>query len=112
MPIIVLETPSIRKTELVAQVAAVPSWMDPFISYLQDGILLDDRDQVRSLCLQAARYFFKYNALYKHGISTPILRCLREDEAKQDLIEVHKGLCGNHSRGHVLAHKVLRMGYY
>ncbi|KAL5566636.1 hypothetical protein UlMin_029800 [Ulmus minor] len=65
MPVEVLETPSIIKSELIAQVAAVTSWMDPFISYLRDGVLPNDHDQVRSLHLQAMRYLLKNNMLYK-----------------------------------------------
>ena len=49
MPVEVLETLSISKIKQVAQVDATPSWIDPFISYLCDDVLLDDRDQVRSL---------------------------------------------------------------
>ncbi|KAL5550179.1 hypothetical protein UlMin_000355 [Ulmus minor] len=76
VPVEVLETPSIVKSELIAQVAALPSWMDPFISYLHDGVLSNDRDQARSLCLRATRYLFKNNMLYKRGINAPIVRCL------------------------------------
>ena len=42
----------------------------------------------------------------------PFLRCVRKDEAKQVFIEVHEGVCENHSRGQAQAHKVLHMGYY
>ncbi|KAL5579879.1 hypothetical protein UlMin_012321 [Ulmus minor] len=59
--------------------------MDPFISYLRDEILPNDRDQARSLHLRATRYFFRDNTLYKCGISTPILRCLLEEKSKQVL---------------------------
>ena len=40
------------------------------------------------------------------------LTCLNEDQAKYMLQEVHEGVCGNHSSGRALAHKVLRQGYY
>ena len=112
MPVEVLETPSIGRSKLISQVNVVPSWMDPFISYLRDGVLLNDHDQVRSLCLWAARYLLKNNILYKRRISAPILRCICEDEAKQVLTEVQEGVCGNHYGDQVLAHKVLRLGYY
>ena len=42
MPVEVLETSSIERSKLIKQVATVPSWMDPFISYLHDGVLPDD----------------------------------------------------------------------
>ena len=97
---------------MIVQVNVVPSWINPFISNLHDGVLHDDRDQVRSLRLHAARYLLENNILYKRGINAPILRCLQEDEVNQVLIKVHEGGCNNHSRGQALAHKVIRMGYY
>ena len=68
VPIEVLETPIIGKSELIAQVNTVPSWMDPFISYLHDGVLTNDRDQARSLCWKnrhsgMADFFIKKNVL-------------------------------------------------
>ena len=65
MPVEVLETLSIGKTELVTQVATISSWIDPFIYYLCDNVLPNDQDQVRNLCLRVARYLFKSNMLYK-----------------------------------------------
>ena len=44
VPVKVLETPSIGRSEMIAQVNAVNSWMDPLISYLCDKIILDDCD--------------------------------------------------------------------
>ena len=43
--------------------------------------------------------------LYKHEIITLIHKYLRDDEAKQVLIEVHKRVWGKHSGGRALAHK-------
>ncbi|KAL5565151.1 hypothetical protein UlMin_028315 [Ulmus minor] len=48
----------------------------------------------------------------QRSFSSPSLTCLNEDQAKYVLQEVHEGVCGNHSSGRALAHKVLRQGYY
>ena len=44
----VLEKPSIEKAS-VMQVDPEPSWMDPILHYLQDGILPADRDEAKRL---------------------------------------------------------------
>ena len=40
------------------------------------------------------------------------LHCLKKDEAKRIIEEVHQGICGPHMKGKMLAKKILRMGYY
>ena len=45
--------------------------------------------------------------LYKRGYTLPLLKCLSKDEAAYVLKEIHKGVCGNHSGGRVLAHKAI-----
>ena len=42
----------------------------------------------------------------------PYLRCLDAEEARYVLEEIHEGVCGNHTAGRSLAHKVTRQGYY
>ena len=42
----------------------------------------------------------------------PYLRCLDAEEARYVLEEINKGVCGNHTAGRSLAHKVTRQGYY
>ncbi|KAL5559804.1 hypothetical protein UlMin_036015 [Ulmus minor] len=46
------------------------------------------------------------------GFLSPSLLCLDEDRGKFTLEEVHTGVCGNHSSGRTLAHRILRQGYY
>ena len=52
------------------------------------------------------------NVLYKRGFSHPYLRCLAPVEADYFIREVHKRVCGNHSRARSLVHKLIRAGYY
>ena len=42
----------------------------------------------------------------------PLLRCLRPSEADCALREVHEGICCSHIGSRILAHKLLRQGYY
>ena len=40
------------------------------------------------------------------------LRCLRQDEAKRVIQEIHDGDCENHAGGRSLAHKAINQEYY
>ena len=52
------------------------------------------------------------NMLYKRGFSMQLLKCVAEPDASNILKEIHEGFCGGHTRGHSLAQKVIRQGYY
>ncbi|KAL5582363.1 hypothetical protein UlMin_014805 [Ulmus minor] len=112
VPIEILETPSIDKKEQVGSIVVRPCWIDPIISFLRDGTLPADKFEARRLRFRSARYFLDKGKLYKKGFSSPSLLCLDEDRGKFTLEEVHAGVCGNHSSGRTLAHRILRQGYY
>ncbi|KAL5580848.1 hypothetical protein UlMin_013290 [Ulmus minor] len=99
VPIKILEAPSIDKQEQVGSIVVRPCWMDPIISFLQDGTLPADKFEARRLRFRSARYFLDKGKLYKKGFSSPSLLCLDEDRGKFTLEEVHAGVCGNHSSG-------------
>ena len=48
--------------------------------------------------------------LYKRGVSTSLLRCLNDKEAKEVLSEIHDGVYD--AEGHSLAYKALLQGFY
>ncbi|KAL5548397.1 hypothetical protein UlMin_003628 [Ulmus minor] len=106
----ILEAPSIDKPEQVGSIVVHPCWMDPIISFLRDGTLPADKFEARCLRFRSARYFLDKGKLYKKGFSSPSLLCLDEDRGKFTLEEVHAGVCGNHSSGRTLAHRILRQG--
>ncbi|KAL5552406.1 hypothetical protein UlMin_002582 [Ulmus minor] len=112
VPIEILEEPSIDKPEQVGSIIVRLCWMDPIISFLRDGTLPADKFEARRLRFRSARYFLDKGKLYKKGFSSPSLLCLDEDRGKFTLEEVHAGVCGNHSSGRTLAHRILRQGYY
>ncbi|KAL5569910.1 hypothetical protein UlMin_026485 [Ulmus minor] len=112
VPIEILEAPSIDKKEQVGSIVVRPCWMDPITSFLRDGTLPADKFEARRLRFRSARYFLDKGKLYKKGFSSPSLLCLDEDRGKFTLEEVHAGVCGNHSSGRTLAHRILRQGYY
>ncbi|KAL5578443.1 hypothetical protein UlMin_020142 [Ulmus minor] len=112
VPLEILDEPSINKCQQVDAISDKPTWMDPIMAYLRDGTLPQDKFEAHRLQYRSTRYYLYKDKLRKRIFSSPSLPCLNEDQAKYVLQEVHKGVCGNHSSGRALAHKVLRQGYY
>ncbi|KAL5548928.1 hypothetical protein UlMin_004159 [Ulmus minor] len=112
VPLEILDEPSIDKHQQVDAISDKPTWMDPIIAYLRDGTLPQDKFEARRLRYRSVRYFLDKDKLRKRSFSSPSLTCLNEDQAKYVVQELHEGVCGNHSSGRALAHKVLRQGYY
>ncbi|KAL5568387.1 hypothetical protein UlMin_024962 [Ulmus minor] len=112
VPLEILDEPSIDKCQQVDAISDKPTWMDPIMAYLRDGTLPQDKFEARRLRYRSARFYVNKDKLRKRSFSSPSLTCLNEDQAKYAFQEVHEGVCGNHSSGRALAHKVLRQGYY
>ncbi|XP_074342195.1 uncharacterized protein LOC141679652 [Apium graveolens] len=66
------------------------SWIDPIKAYIQTGWLPNDVMKARKLVVRALRYSLIDGILYKRFYVVPYLRCLRPDEARLALEEVHE----------------------
>ena len=82
VPIEIVAEPSITKQNSVKTIDAQPSWMDDIVIYLKDDKLPEDRDLARKVRYHAEHYLLLNEKLYKRGVSTPLLRCLNDEEAK------------------------------
>ncbi|XP_077215729.1 uncharacterized protein LOC143850356 [Tasmannia lanceolata] len=107
----ILSQPSVKGKEIL-QIGEEPGWMDPIVHYLRDDTLPSDKKEARRLITKAAHYIFDGQALYKRSFSWPLLKCLQPTVAELAMREVHEGICGDHSGGKVLAHKILRRGFF
>lgn len=109
-----LATPSIVVSEAksVGVTEGDPTWMDVIWAFLEEGRLLDDRIEARRLKLQALRYVLLDGVLYKRSLTLPYLRCLSPTKSKLVMTEIHKEICGNHSRGRSMVHRLVKAGYY
>ncbi|XP_063947571.1 uncharacterized protein LOC135152047 [Daucus carota subsp. sativus] len=107
----VMRTPSID-AKLVAPIDTGATWMDEIKLYLENGHLPTNADETRKLQVRALKYVLIEGILYRKSFVIPYLRCLRPDEAREALREVHEGVCGQHLGGRALAHKVTRLGFY
>ncbi|XP_074336361.1 uncharacterized protein LOC141673512 [Apium graveolens] len=106
-----LHKPSIESEE-VLEIESNHNWMTPFINYLEKGYLPKDKGKDQRLKAKAAKFFLEEGILYRRTFSSPILKCFGPEEAKYCLAEVHEGICGDHKSAKVLAHKIIRQGYY
>ncbi|XP_074374516.1 uncharacterized protein LOC141714919 [Apium graveolens] len=91
----ILKTRSID-VKLVAPIGLGISSIDPIKAHIQTGWLPNDVTEARKLAVRALRYFLINEILYKRSFAVPYLRCLRPDEARLALEEVHEGICGQH----------------
>ena len=107
----VLEFPFIAPGWIKSLEEGKSTWMDPFIKYLQDGVVPDEV-KPHIFRSQASWFTIVDGELHKRGFSTPILKCLTEEDSTWVLEEVHAGLCGNHEGARALVHKLLAYGYF
>ncbi|XP_022891492.1 uncharacterized protein LOC111406334 [Olea europaea var. sylvestris] len=113
IPVGRISLPSIELDKVVLMmIDPKPTWQEEIISYLKTGKYPENPAEARKLRTRLARYTLIDNILYKRGYSMALLRCLNEEEAQYALQDVHEGICGNHSGGLSLAHKIVRQGYF
>ncbi|XP_020592205.1 uncharacterized protein LOC110032761 [Phalaenopsis equestris] len=88
------------------------SWMDPIISFLQDGTLPDDATTSIRIRRMADNFILIGDELYKKAFVGLYLKCLPPSEADYALREVRSGICGEHLGGRALDLKIMRQGFY
>ena len=91
----------------VQEISSEKNWTTPLVSYLKNGALLEDKEAVRKLKVQAAQFVLIKDVLYKRGFSRPYLRCLGPEEADYVMREVHERICRNHLGSRLLVHKLI-----
>ena len=86
--------------------------MDPIRLYVATGELPNDRDKAHKVLIQSARFSMIDGQLYKRSLGRPYLMCLTPEQGQYVLVELHEGICGNHSGGRTLAHRAHTQVYY
>ena len=115
IPFVYLDAPSIVKEADVLAVSSLdsnPSWVTPYLEWLQQGVLPEDKEEAKRLKVKASTFTVKDNILFKWMSSGIYARCVQENEVQVVLRDIHDGECGNHIGGRNLAKKASRMGYY
>jgi len=107
-----LTSPSWDHIDVFQINAGKSNWMTPIVEYLDNEVLPDDEKEAKRVRRQTSFYVLNNGELFRRGSSTPLLKCLDDDRAKYVLTELHRGICGMHSRARYMATRVLRAGYY
>jgi ribonuclease HI len=112
IPIETLAAPSIALPACHA-VAVGPCWMDPYVLYLKEGILPEQRKEAEVIRRKAPRFWLsKDSKLYRRSFSRPYLICVHLGVVEDLLYEIHEGICRSHTRGKFLVHQALTQGYW
>jgi hypothetical protein len=87
-------------------------WRTEIISFLQGNRLSDDEAYNKRMEARTRPYVIIEGELYKHGVWSPLLKCLSRNEGQELMKEIHAGLCGAHIGSMPLLGKVFRQGFY
>jgi ribonuclease HI len=87
-------------------------WRTEIISFLQGNSLSDDEVYNKRMEARTMSYVIIEGELYKHGVCSPLLKCLSRTEGLELMKEIHAGLCGSHIGSRPLLRKVFRQGFY
>ena len=87
-------------------------WYYDILKFLELGVYLGgaDKRERHSIRMMAMQYILCGGQHYRRSYDYIHLRCLKEEEAKRVMEEVHQGICDPHMNERMLAKKVI--GYY
>jgi ribonuclease HI len=105
-----IKAPSVELMErAVLAISPVHSedWRTEIISFLQGNCLSDDEAYNKRMEARTRPYVIIEGELYKHGVCSPLLKCLSRVEGIE-LMEIHTSLCGSHIGSRPLMGKVFR----
>jgi ribonuclease HI len=87
-------------------------WRTEIISFLQGNCLSDGEVYNKRMEARTRPYVMIERELYKHGVCSPLLKCLSRTEGTELMKEIHAGLCGSHIGSRSLLGKVFRQGFF
>ena len=101
-----------KKKVQVHKIKVGPSSMDPLVLFLKEGTSPDGKGKADKVRRKAPRFWLsEEKKLYKRSFSRPYLLCVHPKVVEPLLEELHEGICGSHTGGRSLSHKVLTQGY-
>jgi ribonuclease HI len=114
IPIETLATPSIAMPAChIHTITVGPCWMDPYVLYLKEGILPEQRKEAEIIRRKAVRFWLsKDSKLYKRSFSRPYLLCVHLEIVEDLLYKIHEGICGSYTGKRSLAHRAFTQGYW
>jgi ribonuclease HI len=87
-------------------------WRQPFIDYIHEQKVPFDKNMAEQLACRAKTYVLVGDKIYRWGATSGVLmKCVPQEEGKDILEEIHKGVCGNHASSHTLVSKASRRAF-
>jgi hypothetical protein len=96
----------------VFHIREIPSWVEPFSNYLLSRDMPASEAEARRLQRRAQAYTLINNELYKHSVSGIYQKCIKPEEGRELLREIHQGECVHHASSRALVAKASRHGFY
>jgi ribonuclease HI len=88
-------------------------WRKPFIDFILDQLVPDDKAERQRITQQSANYVVFGTDLYRKAASTGIMmKCILRSEGFQLLAKIHNIECGYHVTSTNLVGKAYRYGFY
>ena len=83
----------------IHQIRVSPSWMDSIVLFHKEDILPEEKLEADKVWRKAYRFWLSEDQkLYKRSFSRPYLLCIHPEVVEVLLEELHKGICGSHTR--------------
>lgn len=93
-----------------------------FLTYLQGGgyhmeifswrgITCEDSKEPTQIRRRSAKFLLIGDKMYRRSYSSPLQKCVAQDDAEPILVEVYEGICGSYIRSGSLTRILLRQGY-
>ena len=82
--------------------------MDSIVIFLKEDILPKGKYEADKIRRKASRFWLSVDQkLYKRSFSGPYLLCIHPEASELLLEDSYERICGSHTRGRSLAHKIL-----
>jgi ribonuclease HI len=89
------------------------NWRQPFIDYIREQKVPSDKNLAEQLVRRTKPYVLVGDKLYRRGATFGVLmKCVPQEEGKDILEEIHKGVCGNHTSSRTLVSKAFQRAFY
>jgi hypothetical protein len=92
-------------------VREVPSWGKPIMDFLVNGSLPTEETESRRIQRRSKAYTIIIGELYKRSIIGVLQWCVKPEEGREMLQEIHQGECGHHASSRALVAKVFQHGF-
>lgn len=87
-------------------------WRSPIIAFLSRSYEPLGKHETERMKARTRQYSIIGSDLYRSGIMTPLIKCIRRQQGMELLGNIHVGLCGAHRGPHEMAHRAMRQGFY